>query len=154
LVTPNTFQLWLGEQSVPLAIIFGCLLAGFLLLYMSARRRRSELVRDRAGITEKSFVSHMAAYDFDTNISANTYQYLQEVQLVDFPILPSDALDEDLGLDSDDVKETVRDLLIRTGRSFRPGILTAPIVTVEDLVRYLQASPRMEETRELVTRAS
>jgi len=129
-------------------------MAGFLILYLSARRRRTEMVRDRAGITEKSFVSHMAAYDFDTNISANTYQYLQEVQLVDFPILPSDALDEDLGLDSEDVKETVRDLLTRTGRAFRPGILTAPIVTVEDLVRYLQASPRQEESREMVSRAS
>jgi hypothetical protein len=74
--------------------------------------------------------------------------------IVDFPILPSDALDEDPGLDSEDVKEAVRDLLIRTGREFRPGILTAPMVTVEDLVRYLQASPRMEETWELVSRAS
>jgi hypothetical protein len=124
------------------------------MLCISAWRRRSELVRGRAGVTEKSFVGHMAVYDFDTDISANTYRYLQEVRLVDFPILPSDALNEDLGLDSDDVKETVRDLLIRTGRAFRPGILAAPIVTVEDLVRYLQASPLQEETRGLVTRAS
>jgi hypothetical protein len=153
-ITPYTFSIWVQEQAVPLLIIFSCLVGGFLLLYISARRRRSEMVKNRVGVTEQSFVRHMAAYDFDPFLSKETYRYLQQVQLVDFPLLPGDSLDEDLGLDPDDVKESVRDLLRATGREFRPGILSSPIITVEDLVRYLQASPRSGEARELVSQAS
>ncbi len=150
----DRLSIWLQDQAVPLAIIFACLLAGFVILYLSAHRRRSSMVRNRAGVTEQSFVRHLAAYDFDPMISKEAYRYLQQIQLVDFPILPSDALDEDLGLDSDDLKESVRDLLQITGREFRPGLLTAPIVTVEDLVRYLQASPRSGEAVQRVSQAS
>ncbi len=146
MIIPDNLQTWIQQQSVPLLVILGCLVGGFLLLYISARRRRTALVKNRVGVTEQSFTRHMAAYDFDPFISKETYRYLQQVQLVDFPILPGDSLDEDLGLDSDDVKESVRDLLRVTGREFRPGILIAPIITVEDLVRYLQASPRSGET--------
>jgi hypothetical protein len=63
---------------------------------------------------------------------------------VAFPIDPRDDLDRDLGLDGEDVKLTVRDLLAETGREYLPGQLNSPLVTVVDLVRYIQASPRRE----------
>lgn len=154
MIPPYTPLIWIQEQSIPLLIILGCMVGGFLLLYISARRRRFEMTKNRVGVTEQSFVRHMAAYDFDPFIAKETYRYLQQVQLVDFPILPGDSLDEDLGLDQDDIKESVRDLLRATGREFRPGILTSPIVTVEDIVRYLQASPRAGEASGLVSVAS
>jgi len=34
--------------------------------------------------------------------------------------------------------------LAETGREYLPGLLDSPLVTVVDLVRYIQASPRRE----------
>jgi hypothetical protein len=36
-------------------------------------------------------------------------------------------------------------LLAETGRIYLPGLLDSPLVTVEDLVRTIQASPRREK---------
>ena len=67
---------------------------------------------------------------------------MQEVQRVPFPILPGDALDEDLGLDSEDIQQTVLQLTDRLHREPNLGLRSTPMLTVEDLVRLLQASPR------------
>jgi hypothetical protein len=137
---------WLGGQAVPLLFIGFAVLMGFALLYFSAQSRRAGLVRDRSGRTEETFAEYLAAYGFDPEIARATYRYLQQVQQVAFPIVPKDDLDRDLGLNDDDVKQTVRDLLDETGREHLPGLLDSPLVTVVDLVRYIQASPRRVET--------
>src|SRR5579859_4284561 len=111
---------WLGEQAVPLVFIGFAILMGFALLYFSAQSRRAALVRDRSGRTEDTFAEYLAAYGFDPEIARTTYRYLQQVQQVAFPIVPKDDLDRDLGLDDDDVKRTVRDLLDETGREYLP----------------------------------
>jgi hypothetical protein len=54
-------------------------------------------------------------------------------------------LDEDLGLDMVDLDETVRDVFQLTRRRYQPGLRHTPLVTVEDLVRFVQASPRLVE---------
>jgi hypothetical protein len=138
---------WLGEQMAPLVFIGFAVLMGFTLLYFSAQSRRAALVRDRSGRTEDTFAEYLAAYGFDPGIARTTYRYLQQVQQVAFPIVPKDDLDRDLGLDDNDVKQTVRDLLDETGREYLPGLLDSPLVTVADLVRYIQASPRQVEIR-------
>ena len=139
--TPFTVQQWLSEQAVPLFMIGFALMMGFALLYLSAQARRSSLVRDRSGRTEDTFVDDLGGYGFDPEVARTAYRYLQERQNVAFPIEPTDDLDRDLGLDSEDLKQTVRDLLDETGREHLPGLLYSPLVTVGDLVRYLQASP-------------
>lgn len=101
--------------------------------------------QSRAGINETSFVNYLSAYGFDANIARTTYGYLQDKQRVSFPIAASDLLDEDLGLDSADVDESINDLMQINGRLLRRGIVTTPMVTVEDLVRFIQASPRVSE---------
>jgi hypothetical protein len=115
---------------------------GFALVYLSAKSRRSSLVRDRSGRTQETFVEGLAPYGFDPDIAASTYRYLQERQRIAFPILPTDDLDRDLGLDENEVKTTVRDLLSQMGREYLPGQLDSPLVTVVDVVRCIQASPR------------
>ncbi len=137
-----TLEQWLVEQVVPLVFIGFAFLMGILLLYFSALSRRASLVRDRSGRTENTFAEYLAAYGFDPEIARTTYRYLQEIQQVAFPIVPMDDLDRDLGLDDVDLKRTVRDLLEQTGRDYLPGLLESPLVTVVDLVRYIQASPR------------
>jgi hypothetical protein len=142
---PFTLQQWLGEQAGPLLLIGLALLAGFAVLHVSAKRRRVALVRDRWRRTENTFVHELAGYGFDAEIARATYRYLRERQNVAFPIEPTDDLDHVLGLDSEDVEQTIRDLLQETGRVRMPGLLDSPLVTVEDVVRYLQASPRRDE---------
>ncbi|MGA1982004.1 MAG: hypothetical protein ABSG84_05995 [Acidobacteriaceae bacterium] len=139
-----TIQQWLGEQIVPVFLIGFAILMGIAMVYLSAQSRRSSLTRDRSGITADSFAESLATYGFDPEIARTAYVYLQQVQQVAFPIDPRDDLDRDLGLDGEDVKRTVRDLLAETGREYLPGLLNSPLVTVVDLVRYIQASPRRE----------
>jgi len=142
--TPFTVQQWLGEQFVPLLLIGLGILIGFTVLYLSAKSRHSSLARDRSGRTEETFAEYLAEYGFDPEIARATYRYLQEQQKVAFPIEPLDDLDRDLGLDSEDLRETIRGLLAETGRSYLPGLLDSPLGTVADLVRTIQASPRRE----------
>jgi len=133
---------WLGAQVVPLFFVGFALLMGMALLYFSAQSRRAALVRDRSGRTEDTFAEQLAAYGFDPEITRKAYRYLQDIQGVRFPILAQDDLDRDLGLNDDEVKQTVRDLMAAAGREYLPGLLESPLVTVVDLVRYIQASPR------------
>ncbi len=142
---PSTISIWLSEQAGPL-IIIGCLVAFIMIvLFLSARNRSVSMNEKRAGSNEYTFVNYLSAYGFDANIARLTYQYLQEKQNVSFPIEASDSLDEDLGLGSGDIAETVQDLLVLTERNSQPGMMHTPLITVEDLVRYLQASPRKAE---------
>ena len=142
MVTPDTLTIWLKEQAWPIAIIVGLVVFAFIVIKISASRRHQALAREREGVTESTFASHLQRYGFDPAVAAATYRYLQERQLVKFPILPGDQLDEDLGLDSEDINQTVREMTSSLGRHFNPGLLHKPLVTVEDLVRMLPASPR------------
>lgn len=140
--TTVAIQQWLGEQIVPVFLIAFAILMGFGMVYLSAMNRRNALARTRAGRTEETFAAYLARYGFDEGIAKSTYRYLQEKHRVSFPIEPMDDLDRDLGLDGDDVKTTLRDLLDENGREYLPGLMDSPLVRVVDLVRYIQASPR------------
>jgi ABC-type dipeptide/oligopeptide/nickel transport system permease component len=131
MVTPDTLTIWLKEQAWPIAIIVGLVVFAFIVIKISASRRHQALAREREGVTESTFASHLQRYGFDPAVAAATYRYLQERQLVKFPIL-----------DSEDINQTVREMTSSLGRHFNPGLLHKPLVTVEDLVRMLQASPR------------
>jgi len=138
-------QQWLSDLALPLLLIGLGILIGFTALYISAQRRRSSLVRHRSGRTVETFAEYLAEYGFDPELARATYRYLQKRQKVAFPIEPFDDLDCDLGLDGEDLSETIRALLAETGRIYLPGLLDSPLVTVEDLVRTIQASPRREK---------
>jgi hypothetical protein len=146
MVLPDSIPLWVRQQARPLEILFGVFAAGLVLLRLSAWFRTYSLRRKRKGITQETFTAQLMQYGFDPVIASSTYRYLQEVQLVPFPIVPGDVLDQDLGLDSTDVDQTVRDLTIALRRELSPGLTPAPPVTVEDLIRLLQASPRISRT--------
>jgi hypothetical protein len=140
--TPDSLTVWLKDQAWPIAIIVGLAIFTFVALKFAARKRQRALTQQREGVNEASFVSHLQKYGFDPMIAGSTYRYLQEVQLVKFPILPGDALDEDLGLDTEDIEQSIAELTEALKRDRSPGLRHTPIVSVEDLVRLLQASPR------------
>ena len=143
--TPSTLSIWLSEQALPLAII--AVFLGFVLvvLAVSARRRRVRMNQTRAGLSLDTFVASLMLYGFDPDIASTVYRYLQDYQNVSFPIEANDLLDEDLGLDLVEVNETIRDVFEITRRQYQPGLRHSPITTVEDLVRFVQASPRDAE---------
>ena len=143
--TPSTLSIWLSEQAVPLAIIVALLGFIMIVLYMSAHTRRLRMNEARSGANEDTFVNSLLIYGFDPAIARTTFRYLQEKQRVSFPIEATDQLDEDLGLDLVDVDESIQDILRLTDRVYQPGLKHTPIVTVEDLVRLVQASPRLAE---------
>jgi hypothetical protein len=143
--TPSTLSIWLSEQALPLAIIVFLLAFVMIVLSVSARNRRVRLNEARSGTNEDTFVDSLIVYGFDPEISRTVYRYLQEKQNVHFPIEATDLLDEDLGLDMVDLDETVRDVFQLTRRRYQPGLRHTPLVTVEDLVRFVQASPRLVE---------
>ena len=142
---PNTVPLWLGQQALPLGIIFILLALVMIVLYVSARRRRAQMNLSRSGSTEETFVNSLVPHGFDPHISSITYKYLQETQRIAFPIQANDLLDEDLGLDLAEVDESIVDILDLTERLYQPGMKHMPLVTVQDLVRFVQASPRLVE---------
>ena len=148
MASPFPHQRWLGEQIAFLFLMGFVFLMGLVVVYFSAQNRRSSRRRERPWRNEYTFADDLLRLGFDTKIARATYRYLQARQHVGFPIEPSDDLDRDLGLDEEDLKQTVQDLLAVTGREYLPGLLRAPLVTVEDLMRYIQASPRRESDME------
>ena len=140
--TPSTLTIWLSEQAVPLAIIACVIAFVMVVLSLSARSRRVRLNEERSGTNEDTFVEALELYGFDPEISRTVYSYLQNHQNVHFPIETSDLLDEDLGLDLVDLDQTVREVFKLTRREYKPGLRHMPLITVEDLVRFVQASPR------------
>ena len=143
--TPSNLEIWLSQQALPFVMIVVLLALVMIILMVSARNRRVRLNQLRSGTNENTFVESLVPYGFDPEISRTTYRYLQEQQNVHFPIEATDLLDEDLGLDMVDLDETVEDVFRLTRRVYQPGLRHTPLVTVEDLVRFVQASPRMVE---------
>lgn len=138
----SSISAWLGHHAWPLWLLLGAVVVCILLLRISAWARDSHIRRMRRGITQATFTAQLEQYGFDPVITSATFRYLREVQLVPFPVLPGDDLDKDLGLSSEEVEQTVRDLSIGLRREYSPGLQPVPLVTVEDLIRLLQASPR------------
>lgn len=143
MVSPGDLGLWLNQQVWLLVGVFTALLLTYVALCWSSFRRRRTLLRLREGVNEESFADYLAQFGFDRIISRATYEYLQQVQRVNFPILPSDTLDEDLGVDTDDLDQMLRDLSFTLHREYTPGLMYSPPVTVEDLLRVLHAAPRV-----------
>ena len=143
--TFSIIQQWLGDQIVPVFFIGFAILMGIAMVYLSAQSRRSSLVRDRSGMHRGDVCEYLwLRMGSIRRLHGRLTVYLQEAQQVAFPIDPRDDLDRDLGMDGEEVKQTVRELLDETGREYLPGLLDSPLVTVVDLVRYIQASPRRE----------
>ena len=103
--------------------------------------RRSAKLRLRSGVDEHSFARLLGDDFFDTDLARATFRYLRRECNIAFPILPSDVLTRDLGLGYADLRNVVIGLLHETGREYLPGVIDTRLVTVEDLVAYVQASP-------------
>ncbi len=111
-------------------------------LRICASRLRATLLPQRPGHTEDSFVHHTGSIGLHPRIARTTYRYLQRTRNVRFPILLGDELQGDLGLDRRAIAESLRDLLLENGRIPRETYPPSALATVEDLVAFIQSSPR------------
>jgi hypothetical protein len=145
-VRTSSITAWLGHHAWPLWLLLAAVVLSVVLLQLSAWSHERRLRRRRAGITQETFTAQLQQYGFDPVITSATFRYLREVQLVPFPVLPGDDLEKDLGLAPEDIDETVRDLSTALHREYMPGLQPTPLVTVEDLIRLLQALPRTVRT--------
>ncbi len=123
--------------------VFGIL----LLLRVHALRARRGLLPRRPGHTEDSFVHHVASFGLHPRIARTTYRYLQRSCKVRFPILVEDSLREDLGLDQRALIEATRALLLENGRESGQHYMPNSLVTVGDLIGFIQSSARAEIDR-------
>lgn len=142
----NSIPGWLAHHAWPLWLLVAVVILCVVLLRVSVWMRERRLRRMRAGVTQETFTAQLEQYGFDPVITSSTFRYMREVQLVPFPVLPGDDLEEDLGLAPEDVDQAVRDLTTALRREYSPGLQPTPLVTVEDLIRLLQASPRVLKT--------
>lgn len=142
---PSTLSIWLSEQAGPLALIALFLFTLLVVLHYSSKLRVSWMRRTRAQWDEECFVDSLLPFGFDPQICRTAYRYLQEKQNVNFPIESGDYLDEDLGLALSDLDQTVVETLQLTGRRLQAGLNHRPLDTVEELIRFVQASPRAVE---------
>ncbi|ADV84045.1 hypothetical protein [Terriglobus saanensis] len=139
--SPDTLRAWLADQALPFGLLLAFLAAGLIVVFVSGLMRKSRLASRRAGRDEASFVNEMLPLGYDLRICRTAYAYLQKDQQISFPILPEDRLSQDLGLEDTDVTDLVNHLLAVNSRERKPGMLNTPLITVQDVLRQVQASP-------------
>jgi len=145
-VRTTSITAWLGHHAWPIWLLVAVVAVCIVLLRVSAWSRERRLRHKRAGVTHETFTAQLQQYGFDPVITSSAFRYLREVQLVPFPVLPGDDLEDDLGLTPEEIDQTVRDLSTALRREYSPGLQPTPLVTVEDLIRLLQAEPRIVRT--------
>ena len=136
---------WLYQHALPL-LILGVAggIACFYILHKERRARESS--GSRADVSARSFAELLQGHGFDKAIALATYWYLQETQGRRFPILPSDSLKDDLGLNAEEVEHTILALMALLDRKPALGWKRASVHTVEDLIEVLQAAPPQAAT--------
>lgn len=138
---------FLYAQVVPIAGLAVVLLAGLAILYISGISRQRRMIAARKGEDVESFVLNLASLGFSPGIARSTYEYLVTEEDVTFPIHPSDRLDRDLHVSEEDIHRMVANLLRINSREALPGMTLVPFLIVEDVLRYVQASPRVDAQR-------
>jgi hypothetical protein len=139
--TPDTLRAWMADQALPFGLLLAFLAAGLLVVFVSGLMRKSRLASHRAGRDEASFVNELLPLGYELRLCRSAYLYLKQEQQISFPILPEDRLDQDLGLYDTDVTDMVNHLLAVNGRTRDAHSPHASLITVQDVLKYVQASP-------------
>ncbi len=113
-------------------------------LHAAADRNRK---RERAAYTEGGFIAHFAESNIDAAVASAVYRSLENTLLVKhIPVFPSDDLWEVHHIDNEDLNDLLEDLARELGRGFRRTDRRwqgqRPLMTVADVVRFVDALPR------------
>ena len=129
---------------IPIAL--GVLSVVACVYILAKERRASQSTGFRTDASARSFAKLLQSHGFDPAIALATYWYLQETQGRRFPIMPSDTLEVDLGLNPEEVEHTLLALMALLGRKPALGWHRASVTTVDDLIRVLQSAPQSSAT--------
>lgn len=147
-----------NAQVGPLMAIAGFLLIGLTMLFLSGILRHRRMTAARHGEDVDTFVLHLTSYGFDPHIARETYEYLTTEEDVAFPVRHTDRLDQDLRVSDEETHRMIAHLLRKFHREAQPGMRHMPLITVEDVLRFVQACPivaeRNTEERAAVTTSS
>lgn len=136
---------WLYRHALVL-VALGCMSVMACLYILSKERKARRSTGARTDSSARSFAKLLESNGFDPAIALATYWYLQETQGRRFPILPSDQLERDLCLSAEEIEHTLLALMALLGRKPALGWHRQAVVTVEDLIRVLQASTEQSAT--------
>jgi hypothetical protein len=142
----QTFPDWAMEQLGPLGIFLVIAGIAFLFFFLLSRWREWDFARKRSSYHVDDFVRDMRVRGVSEEVSRAGYEIIQTEQRVRFPIMPEDALDEQLGITDIDLMDTLVSILGRTGREKKAGLMYMPLITVEDLLKLVQVSPISRQT--------
>jgi hypothetical protein len=145
----QTLSDWSMEQLGPLGIFLVIAGIAFVFFFLLARWREWDFARSRSGYGTDDFIRDMRIRGISEDVSRAGYEVIQNEQKVRFPIMPEDALDEQLGITDIDLMDTLVSILTRTGREKKAGLMHLPLVTVEDLLKLVQVSPKVHQTQEV-----
>ncbi len=142
---------FLAELWVHPVAVGGSLLAlGSLVAVMSRReaQRLAHMAQGRAGESICQFARSIDCRRVDTWVVRAVYEELQRSlsAVVAVPLRLTDNLQSDLRLDADDLDDLVVDMAQRARRSMADtsaNPLFGKVITVGDLVEFLQAQPRL-----------
>ncbi len=134
----------------PVAVGGSLLALGSLVAVLSRREalRLAHMAQGRAGESICQFARSIDCRRVDTWVVRAVYEELQRSlsAVVAVPLRLTDNLQSDLRLDADDLDDLVVDMAQRARRSLADtsaNPLFGKVITVGDLVEFLQAQPRL-----------
>jgi hypothetical protein len=144
----QSFSDWAMNQVGPLGIFLVVVGIAFVFFFLLSRWREWDFARHRSGYGVDDFVRDMRIRGVSEEVARAGYEVITQEQKVRFPIMPEDALDEQLGITDVDLMDTLVSILSRTGKEKKAGLMYMPLVTVEDLLKLVQVSPSLQRNDE------
>lgn len=139
--TPTTVLAWFQGQGSILAILLAVAAVFLLVLAASSYARRRHLAHTRSGDDMASYLQTMQSRGFDPEIARLAYAFLQDRLAIDYPVLPEDELDRDLGISESEIGDMLAFMLFTSGRVDSPHSTPNTLTTVADMVQRVQTSP-------------
>jgi len=136
---------WILNDGWSVGVFLVFLAVSGITVFCAAKDRNKRILMSRAGYTVENFLAEMEAAGHDVQVARTVYQFIQGTYRVGFPIQPGDDLYLMLGITDASVWRAMPALLQATGREPRIGRLLKPIVTVQELVHFVEVAPMVSE---------
>lgn len=155
LLTGFAYFIYSSSTTVRLIVAaIGCYIGASTVVIHRREKRRFELLSEsRNGESICVFAKSFDTRTTDTWVIRAVHQELQAVlhtYAPDFPVRASDLIFEDLGLDSDDLEELLRDVAKRSGRlldASEKNPYYGSVNTVMDVVLFTNAQPKSAQSK-------
>ncbi|MDE3104976.1 MAG: hypothetical protein KGK08_07355 [Acidobacteriota bacterium] len=142
--------LWLSEHVLPLILVLCLTVLASVFYYLAYTRKvASALLRGEATPVpaaggypppHRVVASSAAAHDLDPEVLRAAHVYLHQTRGVGQLVPPAARLTEEIGLSASEIRAAAAELVQSCGRK-APAADLPILVTLADLVRYVQSAP-------------